>query len=65
MDNNRVHVLVCNFFLFRIWLLFVSLRSRVRIVMTFLVARSEIEVNEKFEGTLCDTYLKHCASYVG
>lgn len=33
--------------------------------MTFLVARSEIEVNEKFEGTLCDAYLKHCASYVG
>ena len=53
------------FFLFRVWLLFVSLRSRVRIVLTFLVARSEIEVNEKFEGTLCDAYLKHCASYVG
>ena len=66
-DNDRVHVLVCFiiFFCIELWFLFVSLRSRVRIVMTFLVARIEIEVNEKFEGTLCDAYLKHCASYVG
>jgi len=43
--------------------LFVSLRSRVRIVMTFLVARSDTVVNEKFEGTICYAYLKQRAPY--
>lgn len=62
MDNDGVHVLVCFiiFFCLELWLLFVSLRSRV---MTFLVARSDTVVNEKFVGTICYAYLKQRAPY--